>query len=122
MNDTQVARLMQRLTRAGSRRQVLGGIVGTTAAVLTGATVLEAKGKRKDQGKRQDQGKGKGSAGAPGKQPKVGLCHLDEESGAYTYLELPPPAAKAHVKHGDQELNEADCLALNTAPEETPEV
>jgi hypothetical protein len=118
MNTAQFDRLMQRLTRAGSRRQMLGGIVGA-AAVLATAGALEAskgKGKSKAKGKGKEKSKGHGSAGAPGKQPRVGVCHFDDASGLFTYLELPPPAANAHTKHGDQSLTEADCLAQNPSP------
>jgi hypothetical protein len=120
-NETQFACLMQRLARAGSRRQMLGGLVGA-AAVLSGGGVLDARSsKSKGKAKGKGKGKGKGSAGAPGQQPKVGVCHFDDESGLYTYLEVPPPAANAHMKHGDQALNNADCLAQNAPPAETPE-
>lgn len=119
MEDMKFDRLTHHLTVEGSRRRMLGGIVAAAAAVVTGATVLEAKGKSKAKGK--GKGKGHGAAGAPGKN-KVGLCHLDDESGLYTYLEVPPPAMKGHQKHGDVPApnGAADCDALNV-PEPEPE-
>ena len=125
MNNMQFDRLMPRLARKGSRRHMLGGIAGA-AVVLTSAGALEARNSKaisngKAKGKGKGSGKGHGSAGAPRKQTRVGVCHFDEEGGLFTYLELPPPAASAHTKHGDQSLNKADCLALNSPPSESAE-
>lgn len=121
MEDMKFDRLAQHLTVEGSRRQMLGGIVAAAAAVVTGATALGAKGKGKAKAKGKGKGKGHGAAGAPGKN-KVGLCHLDEETGLYSYAEVPPPAMKGHQKHGDVPApnGAADCDALNE-PEPEPE-
>ena len=114
MDENSFDAIAKGLTTEGSRRQLLGAIVGTAAAVLTGATVLEArgqsqgkrkdqgkgKGKRQDQGRGQDQGQGYGPDDAPGLN-MVGLCHRDDETGSFTYMEVPQPAVPGHQRHGD---------------------
>src|SRR5689334_9764070 len=122
MDNLSFDRLAQILTAEGSRRRLLGGLVAGAATAITGSVALGAKGKgkAKGNGKGKGSGKGYGPTGAPGKN-KVGVCHLDDETGLYTYLEVPPPAMKGHQKHGDVPApnGAADCDALNTPePEE----
>lgn len=114
LSGAEIDRGVRRLTNQGSRRQMIGGLAGA-AVVLTDAVLLNAK-SSKSRGKAKGKGKSQGSGGALGQQPKVGVCHPDDESEIYTYFELPPPVAKAHVKHGDQELTKTDCMAQNSAP------
>jgi hypothetical protein len=124
MEDMRFDSLSQYLAVEGSRRRILGGIVAAAASVVTGATALGVKGKAKGKSKDKGKGQGHGAAGAPGKN-KVGLCHLDDETGLFSYLEVPPPAMKGHLKHGDQPAlgGAADCDALNgSEPEPEPEV
>jgi hypothetical protein len=72
--------LIKRLGAGTARRRVLGGVIGVTAALLTGAAVLEAK-----------PGKGK----AKGK-PKVSYCH---QTGNGTYRFVTVGAPSGHSKH-----------------------
>lgn len=92
-------------------RALQRGLAATVVAVTTGASSLAAKGK----------GKGQGATGTPGKN-KVGLCHLDDETNLYTYIEVPPPAMKGHQKHDDvlAPNGATACDGLNK-PEPEPE-
>lgn len=72
------------LTADTSRRRVFGGLLGGAATLLTGATVLGAKG---GNGKRKNK-------------PKVSFCHRSK-NGAYKLITVGGSEQKGHRKHGD---------------------
>jgi len=94
-------RMMKRLCTDGSRREMLAGILGGAAAVVTGAALghstAEAKpGKGKGRGRGNDgsgTGKGKGNT-------KVTLCHKNGD-GTFSPITVGAPASNSHLKHGD---------------------
>lgn len=83
--------LIKRLGTGTARRRVLGGMIGVTAALVTGAAVLEAK-----------PGKGKHKG-----QPKVSYCH-QTGNGSYRFVTVGAPSG--HSKH------EGDILCTPPAP------
>lgn len=90
-------RIVRGLTNAGSRRQIVGGVLGGAAALLTGAAVLEAK--RGGNGKSRGNAKGRGKAKV---QTKLTFCHSGNGK-KYTPITVASPAQKAHHdKHGDE--------------------
>src|SRR3954465_9488698 len=74
--------LTKHLGTGTPRRQVLGGMIGATAALLTGATVLEAK---------HGKGKGKGKG-----RTKVAYCP-QTGNGSYRFVAVGAPSG--HSKH-----------------------
>jgi hypothetical protein len=73
--------VIKRLGTGSSRRHVVGSVIGATAALLTGATVLEAK---------------KGAKG--GGKTKKSVCHFSNgHGGKYKKLTLGGPGADNHV-------------------------
>jgi hypothetical protein len=80
-----------------SRRHVLGGLLGTTAAVLAGATVIEAK--------KGGNGKGKGNT-------KVTICHYQGTKNGtpkYKALSLGAPGAENHLRNHEEDTPFVDC-------------
>jgi len=96
--------LIKRLSTDTARRRVLGGMIGVTAALVTGAAVLEAK---------PGNGKGKG-------QQKVTICHYqgtnDDGTPKYKALTLGAPGAENHLKHHDQDTPFVDCCPGDECP------
>jgi len=83
--------LIKRLGAGSSRRRMLGGVIGATAAVLAGAAVLEAK---------PGKGKGKGKT-------KLSYCH-QTGNGSYRFVTVGAPSG--HRKHaGDILCTPAVC-------------
>ena len=82
------------LTADTSRRRVFGGLLAGTATLLTGATVLGAKG---GNGKRKNK-------------PKVSFCHR-RKNGTYKLISVGGSEQKGHRKHGD-----AECVCEGTEP------
>jgi hypothetical protein len=75
--------VIKRLGTGSSRRHVVGGVIGATAALLTGATVMGAK---------------KGGKG--GGKTKKSVCHFSNgHGGKYKKLTLGGPGADNHVAH-----------------------
>jgi hypothetical protein len=94
-----------------TRRKLAGGIIGATAAVLAGRTLVGAvKG-----------GKAKGKSKTP-------ICHYDDETGLYTFVQVPVKAEKGHTKHSEDVFVDLDdapvtreyCASLNPEPEPEP--
>jgi hypothetical protein len=111
MDETRFDALAQELASGASRRRMLGGLVGGAAALLTGASLLEAKKGGKGKGKGNGNGKGKGNGNGNGKgRTKVQICHLTDE-GTYTLIRVGSPAVKGHSKHGDTVCAAGPCQA-----------
>jgi hypothetical protein len=89
--------VIKRLGTGSSRRGVVGGVIGATAALLIGATVLEAK-----------PGKGKGKG-----QTKVTICHYQgtkkDGTPKYKALKLGAPGAANHLEQHDEDTPFVDC-------------
>ena len=89
---------MTKAASAGAtRRRVLRGLA---TGVAGGALVLLGLGETVAQ-RPDNPGEGRGTGGTGRGRTRVGVCHYDGESGTYTYLRLPEPAARAHARHGD---------------------
>jgi hypothetical protein len=101
---------IKRLEAGSGRRHVLGGLVGATAALLTGATALEAKrgGKGKGKGKGKSKGKGKGRG-----EQKVTICHANG-SGGYQKLTLGAPGAENHLRTHPDDTPFVNCCPGDT--------
>ena len=82
--------LVKRFGAGASRRQLLGGLIGSAAALagvaLGGGEAIAAK----KGGKGKSKGKGKKHG-----HKKVAVCHKGE------ILFVPQPAVNGHLKHGD---------------------
>lgn len=107
LEGKQFDQLIKHLGAGASRRHVLGGVIGTSAALLTGAAVLEAK-----------PGKGKGKG-----QQKVTICHYQgtNEDGTpkYKALKLGAPGAANHLENHEEDTPFVDCCPGDTCePEE----
>jgi hypothetical protein len=94
-------RIMKRLRTDSSRREMLGGILGTAAAVVTGAALGHSTAEAKP-GKGKGRGRGNGGHGnGKGKgNTKVTLCHANG-NGTFSPITVGSPATKGHLKHGD---------------------
>lgn len=138
MQENTFDRVSRRLGATTSRRQMLGGLFGSTAVALvgvalTGDAVVAAKkggkGKSKGRGKGVTKGVGKGSGigqgnsggnaggngngkGNGGTGPsKVSFCHANED-GTYELVTVAAPAAHTRAKHGD-----VQCAQVVVVPE-----
>jgi hypothetical protein len=122
MDGKQFDQVIKRLGAGATRRRMLGGVIGTSAALLAGATVLEAK--RGGQGRGRGRGRGKGTT-------KLSYCHQNG-NGSYRFVTVGAPSA--HSRHeGDIPCTPtAECqvatgcdettgtCTFETAPEGTP--
>ena len=121
MNEFRFDNLSQRVGTSASRRQMLGGLLGTAVGVLAGIGVagrsgVEAKkgGNGKAKSKARGRANGQGKATDKGKGvTKVSFCHKDEESGTYAFITVGEPARQAHEKHGDVECVAVPCKVAN---------
>jgi hypothetical protein len=106
-------RIIRNLATGSTRRRVLGGVIGSTAAVLAGAAVLEAKpkgkGKRNGKGKKKGQNGNNGGGGGAGTE-KVFICHRNNGRKGYTLIEVGAPAVPAHERHGDTVCETRECF------------
>ena len=101
MDGATFDRIMKRLRTDGSRREMLGGMLGAAAAVVTGAALSHNAAEAKP-GKGRGRGRGNGGHGkGKGKgNTKVTLCHKIGE-GNFQIITVGAPASKGHLKHGD---------------------
>ena len=116
MGGKTVETISRHLGTNATRRRLAGGIIGATAAVLAGRTLVSAaKG-------------GNGKAKAKGKS-KTPICHYDDETGQYTFVQVPVKAGKGHDKHAEDVVTDSDgapvtqeyCASLNVVePEPEP--
>jgi hypothetical protein len=146
MDGKSFDRIVMRLGTDASRRQLLGGLIGAAAAVLAGATVLEAKPRGKGKGKGRKKGQGNGNGNGNGGNgngngngqglgtEKVQICHRNNGRRRFNLITVGAPAAAAHERHGDTVCDEeelADCevftgcdddgeCVAGPAPEGTP--
>ena len=96
-----------------TRRKLAGGIIGATAAVLAGRTLVGAV--------KGGNGKAKGKSKTP-------ICHYDDETGLYTFVQVPVKPGKGHAKHTVDVFTDSDgapvtreyCASLNPGPELEP--
>jgi hypothetical protein len=102
-------RMMKRLRTDGSRREMLGGILGAAAAIVTGAALGHSTAEAKP-GKGNGRGRGNGGNGkGKGKgNTKVTLCHKSG-NGTFSPITVGAPASKGHLKHGDVLCELATC-------------
>ena len=97
-----------------TRRKVAGGIIGATAAVLAGKTLVGAT-----------QG-GNGEARGKSKTP---ICHFDDDTGHYAFIQVPVKAGKGHANHTGDVFTDPDgapvtreyCASLNGVPDPGPD-
>src|SRR5215207_8389294 len=74
-----------------TRRELAGGIIGATAPVLAGRPLVGAvKG-----------GKAKGKSKTP-------ICHYDDETGLYTFVQVPVKPGNGHAKHTEDVFTDLD--------------
>ncbi|MFN8594323.1 MAG: hypothetical protein U0031_22960 [Thermomicrobiales bacterium] len=107
-------RLSKRLSSESSRRRVLGGLLGGTAAVLAGTATLEAK--RKSNARANGNGNGKGNGNNKGQgagTEKVQICHRTNGHRGYTLITVGAPASNAHTRHGDTVCDLVACQTVS---------
>jgi hypothetical protein len=93
-----------------TRRRMLGGLIGTTAAVLAGAATLEAKPMGKAKGKNKTNGNGGNGRGAG--TEKVQICHRNNGRKGFKLITVGSPAAAAHERHGDTVCEPTVCQTV----------
>ncbi len=99
------------LATGSSRRRVIGGVLGSAAALLAGGTTLAAKRKRGAKAKGRQakvsaQGKG---------QPKVTLCHWDEDTNVFEKITVGGPAANGSMAMPAMKLTSHSATAAMTS-------
>ena len=96
--------VIKRLGTGSSRRHVVSGVIGATAALLTGAAVLEAA-----------PGKGKGKG-----QTKVTICHYQgtkkDGTPKYKALKLGEPGAQNHLANHELDTAYVNCCPGDECP------
>jgi hypothetical protein len=113
-------RITKRLGTDASRRQMLGGLIGTTAAVLAGAVVAEAKPhKNKNKGKAKDRNRARkqaandnGNNGRGAGTEKVQICHRNNGKKGPNLITVGAPAVPAHERHGDTVCEQVACQTI----------
>lgn len=103
-------RLSKRLSSESSRRRVLGGLIGGAAAVLAGATTLEAK--RKSNARANGNGNGNNQGQGAGTE-KVQICHRTNGRRGFTLITVGAPASNAHTRHGDTVCDLVTCQTVS---------
>ena len=103
MNRNQIDTITRRLTSETSRRQIIAGVLGGAAALLAGSSVAgPAK---------------KGGGALKSKPTKTPICHFDNETGLYTFMQVALKPGKGHDKHENDVLtgvtSAADCELIN---------
>lgn len=103
MDGAAFDRIMKHLHTDGSRREMLGRLLGAVAVVGTGAALGHSTAAAKP-GKGKGRGRGRGNGGhgkGKGKgNTKVTLCHKSGE-GSFQLITVGSSASKGHLKHGD---------------------
>lgn len=103
MDGNRFDEIAENLAANASRRRLVAGLLGG-AALLTGAVAsLGDVNAKKGQGKAKGKGRGK----AHGKN-KVAICHKTG-NGAFELKNVPTPALKGHLKHGDTRCEVGVC-------------
>lgn len=97
------------LAASASRRRAVAGIVGASATLLTGASLLEAKSRGKRRGKKSRPNGNNGGGEGAGTE-KVVICHRNKGRKGYTLIEVGAPAAPAHEAHGDAICETRECF------------
>jgi hypothetical protein len=130
MDDRKFDTITQALATDGSRRRVLGALVGGVAA-LAGVATLEAKrgGKGKARGRGKGGGRGNGGNGngngnggngdnggnggnGQGRgRTKVFVCHRNGND-EFHLIRVGAPAVPAHERHGDVICEALDCQVV----------
>jgi hypothetical protein len=107
MDGKQFDQVIKRLGVGIGRRHVVGGMIGTTAALLTGAATLQAK----PGGNGKGQGRGR---------QKVTICHYQGTNGdgtpKYKALTLGAPGAENHLKNHEEDTPFVDCCPGDECP------
>ena len=122
MDNKHFDAITQALATDGSRRRVLGVLVGGVAA-LAGAATLEAK--RGGNGKSRGRGRGRNNGGNGGNgntngngasqgQEKVTLCHRNNGKKGFNLITVGAPAVAAHERHGDVICETEDVCSVAT--------
>jgi hypothetical protein len=110
MDETRFDSMTRMLTRASSRRGMLGGALGGTFALLSGSAVLADRGRfrrRKDNRSGQDEPatiEGLLPAGVLAGgiwEETLTMCHFDPESGDYKVLPVSTTAVPEYLARGD---------------------
>jgi hypothetical protein len=94
MENTTFDRIIARLDAGTPRRRLLAGLLGTTAAVLTGAAGSDAR-KTKQKGRKHHIGY---SAG--GGAEKVQICRRNRRRKSYSLIAVARRAVPAHRRRG----------------------
>jgi hypothetical protein len=127
MDETRFDQISRQVGTDASRRRLLGGLIGTAAALLGGATALEAKrnskgkgnGKGRGRGKGNGRGRGRGNNGRNGNgngnghghgTEKLQICHRDEDEDTFQLITVGAPARGAHEGHGDVVCDLEPCV------------
>jgi len=120
MQDRTFDTITQALATDGSRRRILGALVGGVAA-LAGAAALEARrggnGKARGRGRgggRNSGGTGNGGNGGNGQgrgRTKVFVCHRNGND-EFRLIRVGAPAVPAHERHGDVVCEDLDCQTV----------
>jgi hypothetical protein len=118
--------MVKRFGVGASRRQLLGGLIGSAAAALAGVALggdeaiaakkgPKSKKTKSDNGKQKGVGKGNGIGqgngggntggnghGNGGSGPsKLSFCHKNEVTSEYEFITVAKTAEKSHLNHGD---------------------
>ena len=109
MDRNQFDTMTRGLTSETSRRRIVAGVLGGAVALLAGASLAAPGGK-------------KGGGALKSKPTKTPICHFDEETGLYTFVQVPLKPGKGHAKHANDVLtgvtSVADCEFFNDSLQE----
>ena len=110
MDENRFDTVARKLTRASSRRGVLGGMLAGVFALLTESAALADRGRirrAKRNWRRQDESvtiEGalpEGTLAGGVWEESLNMCHFDPESGDYTVLPVSTTSVPEHLARGD---------------------
>jgi hypothetical protein len=110
MDETRFDTLTRRLGRVSTRRGVLGGVLGSTFALLNGSAVLADRGRfrrRKDNRSGKDEPETIEEALPEGVlaggiwDETLTMCHFDPETGDYEVLPVSTTSVPEYLERGD---------------------